>query len=199
MFVELRAGLYLVEWDDNVLEEDDVFVSKRNGESTDDAGKDIKKFSSTVEFVSLVNKSEEALIDCLSNHLSSWDKLCVQLVKDIFEIVSFDRFFRVKELKEFLDELWSDVNFERSDFDSFVDDKLKEEFVDTLQVRPSWLNFVLSFNTSFRELQIRLLEVRKWSENVLLNHSHDIVQEWDYQTDNSFLVLKELLNFVDSV
>ena len=60
----------------------------------------------------LVDKCKEALIDCLTNHLSSWDQFGIQLVENIFEIVSFNRLFGIKELKELLHELWSYVNFQ---------------------------------------------------------------------------------------
>jgi hypothetical protein len=44
-----------VKRDDHILEEYDVLVTERHCETTDDAGKDIKEFSCTVEFMSFVD------------------------------------------------------------------------------------------------------------------------------------------------
>ena len=71
LLVELRASLDFVERNDDILEEDHVFVSQRNCESTDDTGQDIEEFSSTVELVSFVDQRVETLVYGLSNHLSS--------------------------------------------------------------------------------------------------------------------------------
>lgn len=77
----------------NVLEEDYVLISERNSESTDNTCQDVKKLSSTIELVILVNKGKEALVDGLTDHLSSWDKLSVKLVENVLEIISLNRFF----------------------------------------------------------------------------------------------------------
>jgi len=45
-----------VEGNNDILEENYVFVSQRNCETTNDAGKDIEKFSSTIEFVSFMDQ-----------------------------------------------------------------------------------------------------------------------------------------------
>jgi len=82
-----------VKWDDNVLEENNVLVSKWDSKTTDDTCKDIQKLSSTIELMSLMNKEVEALIDSLSNHLSSWDELSIKLMKNVFEVVSLYRLF----------------------------------------------------------------------------------------------------------
>lgn len=82
-----------MQWDDDVLEEDHVLISQWDGETTNDTGKDIKELSSTVELMGFVDQSEETLVDSLSNHLSSWDKFSVELVKDVLKVVSFNRFF----------------------------------------------------------------------------------------------------------
>ena len=88
MLVELRACLYLVKRNDNISEEDDVLISEWDNKSRNDTGKDIKKFSSTIELVCLLDQEMEALIHCLSNHLSSWDKFGVKLMQDVLEVVS---------------------------------------------------------------------------------------------------------------
>ena len=56
LLIELRACLNLMERNDNILEEDNVLISKWYSESTDDTCKDIKKLSSSIELVSLMNK-----------------------------------------------------------------------------------------------------------------------------------------------
>jgi predicted glycosyltransferase involved in capsule biosynthesis len=77
-----------VKRNDNILEEDYVLVSQWHSETTNDRSKDIQKFSSSVELVGLMNQSEETLVDCLSDHLSSWHKLGVKLMQDVFKVVS---------------------------------------------------------------------------------------------------------------
>lgn len=79
-----------MKWNNNVLKEDDVLFSERDSEARNDTGQDIEQFSRTVELVSLVNQSVETFVHRLSNHFSPWYQLSIELVKDIFEIVSFD-------------------------------------------------------------------------------------------------------------
>lgn len=64
-----------VQGNDNVLEENDVLVTKRNRETGNYAGENIKELSSTIEFVGFVDQTEEAFVDCLSNHLSTGNQL----------------------------------------------------------------------------------------------------------------------------
>ncbi len=66
-------------------------------------------------------------------------------------------------------------------------------------MRPGWLHLVLSLNSSFRKLKVRLLEVGEGSEDVFLNHCHDVVEVGDNEGYNGLLVLQQLLDLVDSV
>lgn len=66
-------------------------------------------------------------------------------------------------------------------------------------MRPSWIYFILGLHTGLRESQVRLLDVGKRSEDVLLNHGHDVVQVRNDEADNSLLVLQELLNLINSI
>jgi len=66
-------------------------------------------------------------------------------------------------------------------------------------MRPCWLDFIFLLDSGFRELEVGLFEVRKWSENVFLNHGHHIIEVRNNEGDNCFLVLKQLLDFIDSV
>ena len=138
----------------NVLELENVLISQRNCETTDDGCVDIQKLGGTVEFVVLVDKSEEALVHCLSNHFSSWDKFGIQLVENVLQVVSLNRFLGVEQLQEFLHKLWGHIDFKSLNFNSLMNYKLKEEFINSLKMRPSWLNFFLSLNTSLLELEI---------------------------------------------
>ena len=70
-----------MKWDDNILEENDMLVSQRHCKTRDDRGKDIKKLSSTVELVRLVDQGVEALVDGLSDPLSPWHQLYVTTLK----------------------------------------------------------------------------------------------------------------------
>ena len=82
-----------MEWDDNVLEENNMLISEWDSKSTNDTGQDIEKLSSSIELVDFMDQSEEALVDGLSDHFSPWDKLGVQLVKNVLEVVPFDGLF----------------------------------------------------------------------------------------------------------
>ena len=72
-----------MQWDNNVLEEDYVLLSKRHGEPTDYRSEDVEQLSSSVELVGFVDQVVEGLIDSLSDHLSSWHELGVQLMKNV--------------------------------------------------------------------------------------------------------------------
>ena len=98
-----------------------------------------------------------------------------------------------------MDELWSDIHLEGSHLNCLVDNQLKEELIDTLEMWPCWVNLVLCLDSCFRELQVRLLHVWKWSENVFLDHGHHIVEMWDDKAYHSFLVLEQLLDLVNSI
>ena len=113
-----------MEWDDNILEEDYVFISEWDSESTDDTGENVQQLSGTIEFMVFMDKSEEALVHWLSNHFSSGNKLGIKFMEDVFEVVSLNRFFWIEKLQKLLDKLWGDVNFEWSNFNSLVDNKL---------------------------------------------------------------------------
>ena len=117
---------------DNVREEDDMLISQWDGETTNDTGENVEELSSTVELVVLVNECKEALVDGLTDHFSSWDKLGVQLVKNVLQVVSLDRFLRIEQLEELLNELWSDVHLEGSYFNGFVDNELQEKLINSL-------------------------------------------------------------------
>ena len=87
-----------MEWDDDILEEDNVFISQRDGESTDDTGENIQKFGGSVKLMGFVYQGEEALVDGLPDHLSPGHELSVKLVENVLEVVSLDGLFRIEEL-----------------------------------------------------------------------------------------------------
>ena len=97
-----------------------MLVSQWNGKTGDNGCKDIQKLGGTIELVGLVDESEEALVHCLSDHLSSWHKLGIQLVENVLEVVSLHRLFGIEKLEELLDKLRRNVHLEGLDFDSFV-------------------------------------------------------------------------------
>ena len=75
LLVELAACLHLVERYDHIVEELNVLLPQGHSEPGDDARQDVEELGRTVEFMSLVDQSVEALINCLPNHLTSWDQL----------------------------------------------------------------------------------------------------------------------------
>ena len=86
----MRAGLHLVERNDDVLEEQDVLVSQRHSKARDDRGLDVENLGRAVELMTLMHESEEALIHCFSNHLAPRYELCVQFVQNVFEVVALN-------------------------------------------------------------------------------------------------------------
>ncbi len=82
-----------MQWNDNILEENDVFIPERNCETTNDTGENIEEFSSTIEFVSFMDQSEETLVDGLSKHFSSGDQFGIELVKNVLQVISLNGLF----------------------------------------------------------------------------------------------------------
>ena len=175
--------------DDNVLEEDDVLISEGNSESTDDTGQNVEKLGRAVEFVILVDQCEEALVDGLTDHFSSRHKLRVQLMQNVFQVVSLDRLLGVEQLKELLHELRSNVDLERSYFNGFVNDELQEKLINSLQMWPGRIDLILGLDTCLRELKIGLLDIGQRPKDVLLDHGHDIVEVRNDEADDRLLVL----------
>ena len=152
-----------------------MLVSQWHRETRDDRGKDVQKLGGSVELVRLVDQGVEALIHGLSDHLSARNKLGVELVQDILEVVTLYRLLRIEQVKELLHELRRDIDLERADLDGFIDDELEEELIYALQVGPRRIHLFFLINTSFSEIQVALFHVRKGTEDVFLNHLHDLV------------------------
>ena len=168
-----------MEWDDNVLEENNMLISEWDSESTNDTGQDIEKLGSSIELMVFMDKGEEALVHSLSNHFSSWNQLCIELMKNVLKIISLDRFFGIEKLEELLNELWSDIDLKRSNLNCFVNNQLKEELIDPLEMWPCWVDLILLLDTGLRELKVGLLDIWERSEDVLLDHGHHIVKVGD--------------------
>ena len=64
---------------------------------------------------------------------------------------------------------------------------------------PRWIDLVLSLDTRLRERKIGFLDIRQRSKNVLLYHSHDVVEVRYDETDNVLLILQVLLNLIDCI
>lgn len=95
-----------------------------------------------------MNQGVECLIHRFTNHLAARHQLSVELVKNIFKVVTFDRFLRVEEFEELLHELGSDVLLEGAHFDGLIDNELEEELVDTLKMGPCGVHFFFLVDTS---------------------------------------------------
>lgn len=102
--------------------------------------------------------------------------LSIQLVENVLKVVAFYRLLRVKQFKELLDELGGHVHFQTADFDTLINYQLEEELIDTLQVIPSRVHLVVSFNTSLSKSEVSLLDTGERPKNVLFNHLHDLIQ-----------------------
>lgn len=76
--MEEVAGLHLMQRNDDILEEDDVFLPQGHCETRDNTGQNVQKFRSSVEFEGLMNQGVEAIVDGLTDHLSSGDQLGIE-------------------------------------------------------------------------------------------------------------------------
>lgn len=123
----------------------------------------------------LVDQGVEALVDGLSDHLPSWDQLGVKLVKDILEVVSLNTLLGVEEFEEFLNEGRRNIDLEALHITSLVDDQLKEELIDTLEMRPRWINLLFLLDSSLGEGKSSFLCAGERPEDVLLDHLHHLV------------------------
>lgn len=125
--------------------------------------------------------------------------LGVKFVQNVLQVVALDGLLRIEQIEELLHELGSHVDFKRANLDRLVDHKLQEELVDALEMRPCGVHFLFLVDTSLGEVQIAFFDVRKGTEDVLLNHLHDFVEVGDNHTHNVFLVLEHLLELGDGV
>ena len=96
-------------------------------------------------------------------------------------------------------ELGRHVEFELLDLDRLADDELEEEFVDTLEVRPSWVHLLLLVDARLGEIQFVLVYARQWAEDVLFDHLHGLVHVWNDGADYVFLVTQHGLKLLDGV
>ena len=128
--------------------------------------------------------------------------LGIELMQNIFEVISLDGLLRIEQIKEPLHKLGCYVDFEGADLNLLVDDKLQEKLIDTLNVGPGRIHLLLLVgDTSLSEVQVVLLDTWQRSEDVLFNHLHDFIQVLKNDARQSFLVLnhlKELLNGVEA-
>ena len=107
-----------------------------------------------------MDQSIEAFVHRLTDHFSSWHQLGVELVKDVFEEISLDGLFSIEQIKEFLYELGSHIDFKSSDFDSLAHDQLEEKFIDSTKMGPCWVNVFFLLDTSLSKVEIAAFHVR---------------------------------------
>ena len=120
-------------------------------------------------------------------------------METVFEVVALDALLAVEQVEELLHELGCHVHLERAHLNGLVDDELKEELVDALEVGPGGVHLLLLVDTGLGEVQVALLHVGQWAEDVLLNHLHHLIQVGDDHRHNIFLVLEHLLQLGDGV
>ena len=66
-------------------------------------------------------------------------------------------------------------------------------------MRPGWVDLFLLLHARFRELKVRLLDIGERTEDIFLDHGHDIIKMRNDQCCHCLLILKQGLHFVDSV
>ena len=88
MFVEEMTCLDLMQWDDNVLEEDNVLLSQGYCKSTDNTGKYIEQFRGAVELEGLMDQRVETVVDGFTDHFSSRNEFGIKAVKNVLEVLT---------------------------------------------------------------------------------------------------------------
>jgi hypothetical protein len=106
----------------------------------------------------------------------TYSYLGVEFVKNILEVVSLDGLLRIKQFEELLHKLRRNVNLQGLNVDSFINNELEEELVNSLEVGPRRVYFVFRFNTSLRNPQILFFHTGERPEDVFLDHLHDLVK-----------------------
>ena len=66
-------------------------------------------------------------------------------------------------------------------------------------MRPGGVHFFLLIDTRLCKVQVALLDVGKWAEDVLLDHLHHFVQVGDDHAHHIFLVLEHGLELSDGI
>lgn len=139
MFMEKMAGLNFVKRNDHIFEENDVLFSEGNCKPRNDACQNIQQFRSSIELECLVYETVETIVDGFSDHLTTRDQLGIQAMQNVLEVFPLTRLFGIEQFQEFLNERRSNVNLQGFNVGTVVDNELKEEFVDRLKMRPSWI------------------------------------------------------------
>jgi len=138
--------------------------------------------------MSLVDESVEALVHCLSNHLSTRHQLGVELVEDVLEVITLNCFLCVEQIEEFLNELGCHKDLKRSNFDRLVHDQIEEKLVNSLEIWPRWVNFFFLVDTSLSKIELSVFYIREWAEDILLDHLHNLFQRWNNDRHYLFLI-----------
>lgn len=120
-------------------------------------------------------------------------------MEDVLQVVSFNALLRVEQFKELLNELRSDEDLKLTDLNGLVDNKLEEELVDTLEVWPGGIHFFVLIDARLRKTKVGLLDVGQWSEDVLLDHRHHLLNVWNDQLGHVLLVGEHLLELLHGV
>ena len=101
---------------DNILEEEHVFVTQGYGESRDDGREDIQQLSSTIELVRFMDQRIKGLVHGLSDHFTSGHELQaykilkfkvitylgIKFMQNVLQVVTLHTFFRVEKLKDYI-------------------------------------------------------------------------------------------------
>ena len=76
-------------------------------------------------------------------------------------------------------------------------DEHEEDLVDALQVWPSRISALFLGDSSLLRIEVELLDVGQWSEDVLLDHIHDLIEVGYDQLRETLLILNHRLNLLD--
>ena len=76
-----------VQRQESALQENLMLLLQWQGETVDDAAEDLEKLRDAVVSLSLIDKSEKDVVDCLSNERPVYHELPIDAVQDCFEII----------------------------------------------------------------------------------------------------------------
>ena len=148
-----------------------------------------------------MNQRIEIRIHHLSYHFSSWNKSCIEFMKNILQVISFRWIFCIKQVHEFLHKLRCNIVFQYLWISkNFMSNNRMKELVYPFNKWPGRINFTLiNDSTCLSSIQINIIEARQWSENVLLNHFHDLIKIRQYYGFHCLIIIHHRLNHINSI
>ena len=184
MLVEGGANLDLVEWNECVIEEVNVFFFKRNDVTTDDAGIHVKELTCSIKLVSFMNQVMECILDRRSNNLSSLHKFNIKYIQNLLMNISFFLFFRIRKSNVLMNKAIRNPRFQIILLNWLIINQLLKDFINAFNVLPCWfflLHLFISCNFTLALIKFNRFKIRESPKEILLNHLHELLKLGNHQ------------------